>query len=268
MANKGFIPIEQFKPKPRLLLSIEGLPDTGKTEFSFTAPPSIGVLAVDRGYEHVVSKPEPPQGRQANISLCVFPVPQPGQDPGKSEGNTYKSIWDELYKTYREAIANPAFRTVVIDGASDLWELQQLAAFGKITQIPPIMRTDVNAAHRVMIARGFDSGKNIIFTHRVKPAYESVIKINAQGQPTEVGERTGEYRRAGFNDSDYLVQVMLTTIYDPTKKGPEGNKFGVRILKCKPDRALVGMELFGNECNFAGLVTTIYPEADLSEWGL
>ncbi len=250
------------------MLGIEGLPDTGKTEFSFTAPPGIGVLAVDRGYEHLLTKPEPPQGRQENISLCVFPVPQPGQDPGKSEGSTYKTIWDEFYLMYRQSISNPAFRTVVVDGDSDTWELQQLAAFGKITQIPPIQRTDVNAARRVMIARGFDSGKNIIFTYRLKPEYETVIKVNSQGQPSEVGERTGEYRRAGFSDQDYLVQVQIRTLYDETRKDPHPNKFGLRILKCKPNRELVGQELWGRDCCFKGLVEAIYPEADMEEWGL
>lgn len=273
MANKGFIPISQFKSKPRLMLGIEGLPDTGKTEFSLTAPPGIGVLAIDRGYEHVVSKAEPPKGRQSNISLCVFPVPQPGQDPGKAEGNTYKTIWDEFYGMYKQSITNPAFRTVVIDGDSDTWELQQLASFGKITQVPPLQRTDVNAARRVMIARGFDSGKNIIFTYRVKAEYENVIKINSQGQPTEVGERTGEYKRAGFSDHDYCVQVQIRTLYNPAHTDPKTGKsiqaqFGFRIVKCKPDMSLVGYEGWGDECNFSGLVMAIYPEADLSEWGL
>lgn len=271
MANKGFTPISQFKSRPRLMLGIEGLADSGKTEFAFSAPPGIGVLAIDRGYEHVVSNPKPPKTRQSNISLCLFPVPQPGQDPG--EGKTYKIVWDEFYKVYRESVINPAYRTIVVDGDSDTWELQQLASFGKITQIPPIQRTDVNASRRVMIARGFDSGKNIIFTYRLKAEYENVIKINSQGQPTEVGEKTGEYRRAGFSDHDYCVQVQIRTLYKPAHVDPKTSRtipaqYGFRIIKCKPDMSLVGLETWGSDCTFSGLVQAIYPEADLAEWGL
>jgi hypothetical protein len=277
MSPNGFTPISKFKRKPRLMIGIEGLPDSGKTEFAMTAPPGIGILAVDRGYEHVVTKAEPPAARQdpERIFMKLFPVPQPGQSPGES---TYLQIWKEFYANYLQSLQDVNFRTVVIDGDSDTWELQQLAAFGKVTQIPPIQRTDVNAARRVMIARGFDSGRNIIFTYRLKPEYEKIIKLNSRGEPQEVDEKTGNWRRTGFNDQDYLVQVQLRAIYNPKRtrkiKGEDvpvetvGDMFGVEILKCKPAPDLVGIRLWGAECNFTGLVQTIYPEADLKEWGL
>src|SRR5260370_3407767 len=77
----GFHPISEFKPKRRLMLGIDGLPDSGKTEFALTAPPGIGLLAVDRGYEHVITKADPPQGRQSEIYIKTFQMPQPGQNP-------------------------------------------------------------------------------------------------------------------------------------------------------------------------------------------
>ena len=276
--NNGFTPLSQFKPRPRLILGIEGLPDTGKTEFSLTAPPGIGVLAVDRGYEHVITKAVPPTHRQKDISLKIFPVPQPGENPGdgskavygsyKEMANIYKNIWDEYAKWYKTAIACPDFRTVVIDGDSDTWDLQQLASFGKVVQVPPLQRTDVNAARRIMIARAFDSGKNIIYTYRIKPEYENKVRINARGVATEVGERTGEYKRVGFGEQDYVVQVQLRSLYESSRAGQEENKYGVRIMKCKPSPELVGFELWGGDNNFKGLVEAIYPDADPKEWGL
>jgi len=253
------------------MLGIDGLPDSGKTEFALTAPPGIGLLAVDRGYEHVITKADPPTTRQRDIFIKTFQMPQPGQDPGKEEGKTYGTIWQDFYSNYRKAIASPRFHTIVLDGDSDTWELQQLAAFGKVTQIPPIMRTDVNAARRVMIARGFDSGKNIIFTYRMKAEYEKVIKMDSRGNPTEVDEKTGNFKRAGFGDQDYLVQVQVRSLYDPTRipdGGPISKGFCIRITKCKPDPELIGFELWGGEATFSGLVQCVYPTVPLQEWGL
>jgi hypothetical protein len=245
------------------MIGIEGLPDTGKTEFSLTAPPSIVSLAIDRGWEHVLTKPTPPRARQKDIYLKIFKVPKPGQAP--DAGNTYKTIWDDFYGTYKKALEGP-YRTVVVDGDSETWDLQQLAAFGKVTQVPQIQRVDINQARRVMISRAFDSGKNIIFTYRVKAEYENTVKVDSKGIPHEVSVKTGEYKRSGFSEQDYQVQVQLRSLSKVNKDGV--TQFGVRVLKCKPDRDLVGTELWGQDCNFTGLVQTIYPESDLAEWGL
>ncbi len=271
MPIDGFTHISQFKPPRRLMIGIEGVSDSGKTEFSMTGPPGVGVLAIDRGYEHIIAKGTPPLNRQKDVYLRTFKIPKPGQDPGKAEGNTYLTIWNDFYSWYIKTISCPDFKTVVIDGDSDLWELQNLAAFGKVTQIPPIMRTEVNAARRVLIARGFDSGKNIIFTYRVAAEYEDIVKLDSNGKPTQVSVRTGDMRRVGFNDQSYLVQVQLRA-QTRRRQDKDGNdlplEFGVRILKCKPDPELVGAELWGRDCNFKGLVETIYPESDPAEWGL
>lgn len=274
----GFTPISEFRPARRLMLAIDGLPDTGKTEFALTAPPGIGLLAVDRGYEHVITKSDPPSTRQGDISIKTFQMPQPGENP-RPLGTVvtgdirpiYKEIWDDFNNFYRKAIASPRFKTVIVDGDSDVWELQQLAAFGKVVQIPPLQRTDVNYQRKIFIGRGFDSGKNIIFTYRVKPEYEKTIKMNASGQPIEVDEKTGEYKRAGWSDQDYLVQVQLRALYDAsriTEGGSISNGFGIRITKCKPDPELVGFELWGAEATFSGLVSCVYPNVPLQEWGL
>jgi hypothetical protein len=266
--NDGFTPISEFRTPFRLMVGIEGLPDTGKTEFCFTAPPSIGVLAVDRGYEHIVAKSNPPVTRQKDIQLKTFAIPLPGQ----VEQPVYLQMWKEFYDSYQKAIASPSFRTIIIDGDSDLWDLQQLAAFGKITQIPPIMRTEVNASRRRMIGRGFDSGKNIIFTYRVGAEYEKVIHTGSKGEPISVDEKTGDYKRKGFGEQDFLVQVQLRALFNPAHQNRNKHGmtdcFGIRILKCKPDPELIGMELWGPEATFSGLVQAIYPGTSLREWGL
>jgi hypothetical protein len=38
-------------------------------------------------------------------------------------------------------------------------------------------------------------------------------------------------------------------------------------MKCKANLRLVGAELWGNDCNFKGLVKLVYPQVSLQEWG-
>ena len=266
----GFTPLSQMKARRRLMIGIDGLADTGKTEFALTFPPPICALFIDQGYEHVIGRLNPPPARQQDIDYRVFQLPQAGMSvSGASTQDdnqkAYKQIWSDFYANYILAISSPRYRTVLVDGDSETWDLQRLAAFGKLTQVPPMEYTNVNQARRVLIRRGFDSGKNMAFTYRVGHEYESTVKLNAAGVPKEVSERTGNYVRKGFADQDYIVQVQLRTQRRHTEAGTQ---FGVEITKCKPDVDLIGMQLWGSDCCYRGIVQAIYPGANPADWGL
>ncbi len=271
-APPGFLPLRSMGIARRLMVGIDGLPDTGKTEFALTFPPPVCILFVDQGYESVVNKLNPPPNRQKDVDYKIFSLPQAGMNPTgagtasqKDAQAAYSSIWNDFYANYVAAVSAPKYKTVVIDGDSESWDLQRLAAFGKLTQVPPMEYTNVNQARRVLIRRGFDSHKNIAFTYRVGHEYESTIKINARGEPKEVSEKTGNYIRKGFADSDYIVQVQLRTMRQSTHRG---TKFGIEVVKCKPDVELIGLQLWNDQCCYRGLVEAIYPGANPSDWGL
>lgn len=258
----GFI---TTKPRlKRLLIGTEGLPDTGKTEFAMSAPGPGIMLCLDRGIDGVLDNQEPPATRSPNFAHKVISVPlatsvaQP----------IFLEYWRDFYADYKKSLANVDARTVVLDGDSDSWELQRLAEFGKLTQIPPILYTTVNAARRAMIARAYDSGKIIIATNKLKKSYKT--KYKPDGQPLvdssgkEIREWDGiNYDRQGFEDQDYLWQIQLRHLFNPAKA-----EWGLRILKCKVDKHVVGLELWGGDCNFASLVEVCYPHVPASEWGL
>ncbi len=155
--------------------------------------------------------------------------------------------------------------TVGLDGDSDSWELQRLAEFGKLTQVPEHLYSNVNAARRAMIARAFDSGKNYIATNKLKREYEDNKEgvLGTDGKLKQVW--TGEYTRQGFRDQNYLWQIQLRHMSKPSYfneivKKQIPTQYGIRILKCKANSELVGTELWGPDCTFAGLVQTVYPK--------
>lgn len=251
-ANDGFLPPEKIRSKYKhLLIGTDGWSNTGKSEFALSAPGPGIFLALDRGYEAMLDNSNPPPTRQDNFAFKIIKVPLATQQ--KQAG--YVEYWNEFCKYFWKAMDNPDARTVVIDGDSDSWELQRLASFGRLTKVLPFKYTEVNAERRAMVARAFDSGKIAIFTNKVKDEYDN-------SEDDAIGKKTGNVKRQGFADQDYLYQVQLRHLYDADK-----GRFGVKILRCKSDTTLQGMELWGDECNFQSLVTAIYPNVPLSEWG-
>jgi hypothetical protein len=254
-ARDGFLPPSAVRGKVRhLLVGTDGWPNTGKTEFALSAPGPGIVLCLDRGFDGVLDNPRPPAARRDDFAYKVIQVPLPTQMAQPE----YLDYWRAFYEQYKKALANPDARTVVLDGDSDSWELQRLAEFGKVTQVPPIAYANVNAARRAMIARAWDSGKIVISTNKLKEGYESQLDSNKK----EVRLKTGKDARQGFPDMGYLYQVQLRHLYNK-----DDNSFGIRILACKSDTSLTGLELWGEDCNFKSLVQTIYPQVPLKEWG-
>lgn len=233
----------------RLLIGTDGWSDTGKTEFAISAPGPGLVLCLDRGQEACLDNPNPPKTRRDDFAFKVIKVPL----ATTTKIHDYQEHWRSFYAAYIEATENPDARTIVLDGDSDSWELQRLAAFGKLTQIPAIFYTEVNAARKAMIARAFDSGKIVIMTNKLKEGYDTVDDKQV---------KNGKELRQGFHDQDYLYQLQLRHFYDKDKA-----EWGVRITKCKVDMGLVGFELRGEDCNFKSLVQVVYPNVPIEDWG-
>lgn len=286
-ARDGFKPLEKRKRR-RLLIGTEGESESGKTEFIATAPGPGIIICLDRGHEAMLENPNPPKTRRNDYIYHVMKILLDTQ----GHKTDYMQSWQEFKMAAYKAVANPDALTVGIDTDNASWELQQLADFGKLTQIPPILRTGVNASRRAFIAKLADSGKNIIATNMLKDEYKAAVDGN--GVPVmkdgkEIQEKTGERKRQGFGDQSYLWQVQLRHLQKPaemikvggrvitTPSGKEiqiGGKmekvspqYGIRILKCKMNSELVGSELWGDKCNFKGLVSLMYPNIPLNEWG-
>jgi hypothetical protein len=249
----GFLPPEKLNGKRKhLLIGSDGWSNTGKTEFACSAPGPGIVLCLDRGHEAMLDNPNPPKTRRDDFAFKVINLPIATQ--GKPD--YFLQYWKEFYDWYKKALDNPDVRTVVLDSDSDSWDLQRLADFGRLTQIPAIMYTQVNANRRAMIARAFDSGKIVIGTNRLKEGYTS--KLDKDNR--EVRVKTGSDERQGFADQDYLWQIQIRHLYD-------NGRFGLKIIKCKADTTVQGLELWDGDCCFQSLVQTVYPNVPLSQWG-
>lgn len=281
LLKAGYMTQEQARARRGLLIGTEGQTDSGKTEFMMSAPEVGAHICVDRNFDPALKNPNPPAARNKNHYFKVISAPL----AGTATQEEYKAYWNSFRTEYYSILNNPDIRTVGLDGDSDTWELQRLAAFGKLTKVPAIFYVDVNAARRAMIARAYDAGKIVIATNKVKDEYiDSInpktgeVNVGDDGKPKRV--KSGSFERQGYSDQDYLWHIQLRHMYQPgtTKTiiaGPRAGQtvtspgqWGIKILKAKAAMEMVGVELWGDQCNFKGLVSTIYPQIPLSSWGL
>ena len=284
----GFKPLDtKLRKFRRMMIGTEGESESGKTEFMLSAPGPGIIVCLDRGFEGMLLNPKPPQTRCNDYAFSIVDIPL--QSQVKQDG--FVEGWNSFKSIYYKALGNADALTVGLDTDSASWELQQLAEFGKIAQVPPLMRTGVKAARRAMIARAFDSGKNVIGSNMLKDEYvddigeDGAIKMK---DGKSVQKKTGERTRQGFPDQDYLWQVQLRhlvkkeKVTDGTKtlKMPNGLvvivgkglertvvTYGIEILKCKFRGDVVGDVLWAEDCCFAGLVQHIFPDVKLKDWG-
>ena len=264
LAKDGWKTTTEVRKTRRLMVGLDGPPDSGKSEFCLSGPGLIAWLCLDRGLDGVLDNQTPPTTRNSNVMVKVVAVPKATQmaQPG------YIEYWKDFYNEYKKVLDNPDVRCLILDGDSDSWELQRLAEFGRLSKVPPNLYDNVNAARRAMYARAYDSGKVVFATNRTRKVYvtermpDGTPKVNSGGN--EVRSWSGEYERQGFSDQDYLWAIQLRCAQRQGKNGPE---WGIKIMKCKADASLTGYELWGAECNFPSLVQTVYPHISLQQWG-
>lgn len=262
-----------------LLMGTDGPSDSGKTEFALSAPGPVQVIAVDLNYQGVLDNSSPPPSRCSVFGFKTFNAPTPHPtvklDPKQFEPY-HVAIRDSLYS----ALLNKESPTVVVDGDSDWAEIHTMSHFGKLTQIYPQTRYAAPKAERKAIMnKAFRSGKIVILTNKSKSEYAPVFDKDGKAVMDEYTSEqktapTGKLQAQGFSEKDYLVQIWLHHMYRPATQRQIGNKlvdvpgqWGVRLTKCKHNPAMVGVELWGADCNFKSLVQMVYPEVPLSRWG-
>ena len=216
----------------RLIVSVEGPEKKGKTHFALTAPGPIALLNLDIGDEGVVDKFVAQKEIYKNDYMAKR----------KMEQADYQELWERLKTDYYNALDHPEIKTVIMDTATDSWDLCRLAILGRLQQVMPHDYVRPNSEFKEMIKTAYGSDKNVIFLHQVKDEWVA-------------SQSTGNQIRAGFSKIGYTVQVVVKMI--TTDIEDEGRLFAFKIMDCRHNPTVNGIELSGEACTFdqlAGLV--------------
>ena len=239
---KGFNKITS-KITPRLILSVTGHERHGKSSLGLSAPGPLVVFDLDKGLEGVARK----FVHQKDIYTKEYKF-------SKSDTkDRFFTLWTTFRTDFYSALEDQSVKTIVIDTASAMWDLLKLGRLGTLglPKEQAYRWGPVNAEFIGMIDMVKDTDKNLILIHKLKKQY---IKDEWDGQ---------SYERTGFSQIGYMVQID-TEVYREGLSGP----FGIRILNCRQNSALGGLELpLDNELDtFSTLAQLVFPESSEEDW--
>lgn len=241
--------------KRGLFMDIVGLEGTGKSSLALTLAHvgPIGYADIDQSVDRA-RKPDDKVARKGIRTLPVRYVASPSEEETK---RICGEAWTGMAKQVETA---DWAKGIVIDTATEDWELIRLGAFGTLN--PKGNRMDrlygpVNARFRMHL-RGIyrDRGQHLVTVHQLKEEYKDVMK---DGQMQSV--RTGKHVPAGFKEIGYLADLRVRCFR-------EDGEFKARIELCKlpPNGpSLEGQELEGEMLDFAYIIA-LATGTEREEW--
>lgn len=237
---------------PRIIISVCGLEKQGKTHLALTAPGPMALFNMDVGLEGVINK------------FCddkeIYPydlrVPAPTRATAKEEA---EQEWNRFVDIWTQMMDLRSVRTLVVDTATELWDLARVAYFGKLNQVKPHNYVEVNAEFRRIIRMPFESSdKNVILLHKMKKRY-----VNEKWD--------GSYERAGFNDVGFLVQAdcQIHRLYKRHMKERGFDvepPFALEILESRHNPRLAEQTFEGPMCSFPFLACQLIEGSAYDDW--
>jgi|GEM_PF-1466039 len=246
--------IETHDPR-RIVISVEGRQKRGKTHFALTAPGAVYIQNLDTGLEFVIDKfKKETAAIKKQFFGDVYPVKASASDAD------WQFMWRKFQDDFSRAIALPYIKTIVVDTATEAWELARLAHFGgsqtaKSHHYGPV-NTDFRAILREALAQ---NTTNVIFIQKQKERY-----VN--------DKNTGEYEAAGFKDLPFTVQAIIEchrqTVYAqvPGNTSKPSTSFYVTINDCRMDPSKIGVRLDEPINTFQFLAAMLVPGTKPEDW--
>ena len=236
----------------------------GKTTWAFSAPGPIGAISTDTGTEAIAKNFLSQKPIIINYFKSADELQQDGGKNDKTRQEMYEREWERMKSSILAMVRSTRIRTLIIDTATEAWELCRLAEFGKLTQVMPHHYTTVNSEFKALIKAADENPRlNSIWIHKKKKEY----KTGSSGKDSW----TGRWERAGFGDMPFLVDVNLEHFFQPAgamvSDGSGGNvsleegRFGIRVVDSRYNMlSVVGQEFTREESNFENLGYALFPD--------
>lgn len=245
---QGFKKFVPTKTKRRII-SVEGLEKCGKTHFALTAPGPIAFFNFDNGMEGVVDKFCDGTVANKDILYVDYSLPPSEFDerPNPNGNPKFLEVWRGFWEDFNRALKSPDIRTLIVDTATECWEILRMGRFGKLTQVMPHNYGPVNAEYESLHKRAYDTDKIVILLHKYRQEF---LK----------DKWTGKYERAGYSKIGYVVQDIIRTHRE------EGTAdFSSTVIMSRKNIDKIGSVYEGELSNFPFVIADI-TGTDPSDW--
>lgn len=265
----GYSLIDPNKPRSRrFIVALDAIEKHGKTRFALTAPGPIGYMDFDQRSEGTIEeflRAGKPIAWRTDKQGHPWPYKIPTEKSKSDIQALAKAEWFRFENDFEQLLHAQAVRTIVVDLASEAWELLRLAAFGKLAQIPPHLYTEANGVYRRLIRLVREQSRvNLILIHRLKDEWANEKKSDGSIK----GYTTGKKERAGFAETGFLADVNLR-LYRLPQHQCEVSDLGFRleVVDCGANAKMRGMILENEMIDFAVLASMITEgETSPEEW--
>lgn len=227
--------------KRRLIVSACAEQGSGKTYFGLSAPAPIAYINLDLNDDGVIQKYQ----REKKIYRSCYSLPNGNGSNTDKISEAAQNAWDSICNDFMGALHDNSIRSIVIDTATELWELLRLAVYGKLSGVISRDYQHANAVYRQLIREVEGTEKNLVLLHKLTNEYKA-------------DKPTGNMVRAGFKHTGYLVQCEIDMRKVSTEEFPD--KFHAIISKCTLNPEVEGVELQGDSVNFTSLAQFVFPD--------
>jgi len=219
---------------PNIIVSISGLPKTGKTHLALTFPEPIKVFSFDGGADWIKERRFP--DKEIDIVNFQLPIIE-----SEDDSSWAPPVWDDFYKQYKEAALSGDYQTVVIDTSSTLhtilnqavfeWVREEAEGHGKTKK-----KLAVNEYHtrNLLMKAIFDLAKNK-GVNLVTTQYLSEKWATPPG--AKMAEPTGEMKVQGWGQTEGFADINI----EMTLKEKAGKVVMVATIKSNRfDKDMIG----------------------------
>lgn len=255
----GRFQVAQESDTRSIILSNEGGGGSGKTHFALTMPDPIAVFLFDpAGLKGLLNQK---QFRKKDIRVInYYEKANLGAMSDKSDrAQASQDALEEFLEDW--AVALKQARSLVWDKEDHVWEMLRYAN-NEDFKAEPKSYYELNMQYRGWFTEAEQAGKNLAVIRGMKEKWGKTGVNRNTGNPTYGGLGIDVPR--GQKEVRELVQVNLAHRWDDDDRA-----FVTTIMeKCRLGNAakLIGTEY--KNLDFATLVTMLYPDADLDEWGI
>lgn len=272
------------------ILSLEGMPGTGKTQVAASAPGKVGIYSTDGRWNGVVQKF--PEWQERFLVENYFPVVDLSADllfkeggrendaDKKQEGveaaikqkvRLKRELWDPFKKDWKEGMTGAEVRTLVMDQADEFKQYLRLVNFGKIEQNPQMASGPVNVEYKSLLQDAHKYHKNLVLVHQMKQKYKKVVDITG----TEKSEKVeGVFESTSSLGVEYLIHSFVRTYHrDPVRDAKTNEivkpgEFSALIMNAKLNPEANGMviPLDDPERGWQTLMMFLAPDVPAEVW--
>lgn len=254
------------RPDTKPAVCCFGEENTGTTRFGCTAPHDdgwIGWLALDKNSKATVEEMKQKDKLPILINKDPFLSHKDAMVMAVTESaDKVKEVYTAVIKkVFDQAVAlsaHPDVESIVIDRASQLFDMILFSHFGRRNQIETYQR---GAANQDMIDLiNALSTKNLVLIHKSSEIWKDTGEVDKQGRKKQAP--TGKFKPDGFNQVGRFVTAVVELSAKRGKVEGLDEKYRLKVITCKGNTLLEGSDLAeygvkGEEITWDNLMTVI-----------